>query len=78
MKNLFDVSGKVAVVSGGSRGIGAMIARGLVENGVRTYITSRKEQELQATAAALSELGECIGKARKHSAWAARVSRVSS
>ncbi len=60
MKNLFDVSGQVAVVTGGSRGIGAMIAQGLVENGVRTYITSRKEQELQETAAALSALGECI------------------
>lgn len=60
MKNLFDVSGKVAVVTGGSRGIGAMIARGFVENGVRTYITARKEEELQATASELSELGECI------------------
>ncbi len=60
MKNLFDISGKVAVVTGGSRGIGAMIARGFVENGVRTYITSRKEQELRATEADLAALGECI------------------
>ena len=60
MKNLFDLSGKVAVVTGGSRGIGAMIARGFVENGVRTYITARKEQELLATADELSALGECI------------------
>jgi NAD(P)-dependent dehydrogenase (short-subunit alcohol dehydrogenase family) len=60
VKNLFDVSGKVAVVTGGSRGIGAMIARGLVDNGVRTYITSRKEEELRATEAELSGLGECI------------------
>lgn len=60
MKNLFDVSGKVAVVTGGSRGIGAMIARGFVENGVKTYITARKEEELNATAQELSALGECI------------------
>jgi NAD(P)-dependent dehydrogenase (short-subunit alcohol dehydrogenase family) len=60
VKNLFDVRGKVAVVTGGSRGIGAMIARGLVENGVRTYITARKEEELRATEAELSQLGECI------------------
>jgi len=60
MKNLFDVSGKVAVVTGGSRGIGGMIARGFVENGVKTYITARKQEELEATAAELSRLGECI------------------
>lgn len=60
MKNLFDVAGKVAVVTGGSRGIGAMIARGFVENGVRTYITARKEEELRATEEQLSAVGECI------------------
>jgi len=60
MKDLFNVSGKVAVVTGGSRGIGAMIARGFVENGVKTYITARKEQELQATQQTLAELGQCI------------------
>jgi len=60
MKNLFDVKGKVAVVTGGSRGIGAMIARGFVENGVRTYITARKEAELRDTERELSALGECI------------------
>jgi NAD(P)-dependent dehydrogenase (short-subunit alcohol dehydrogenase family) len=60
MKDLFSVQGKVAIVTGGSRGIGAMIARGFVENGVKTYITARKEEELQATAKALSALGECI------------------
>ena len=37
-----------------------MIARGFVENGVKTYITARKEAELQATAKELSQLGECI------------------
>lgn len=60
MDNLFDVSGKVAVVTGGSRGIGAMIARGFVTNGVKTYITSRKEEELRATEKELSALGECV------------------
>lgn len=60
MKSLFSVAGKVAIVTGGSRGIGAMIARGFVENGARTYITARKMEELEATAKELSEHGECI------------------
>lgn len=60
MQGLFDLSGKVALVTGGSRGIGAMIARGFVEAGVRTYITARKEEELRATETELSQHGECI------------------
>ncbi|MEP3421275.1 MAG: glucose 1-dehydrogenase [Erythrobacter sp.] len=60
MKSLFDVAGKVAVVSGGSSGIGAMMARGLLENGAKVYITARKAERLEAMAKELSELGECI------------------
>jgi NAD(P)-dependent dehydrogenase (short-subunit alcohol dehydrogenase family) len=60
MKNLFDVSGKVALVTGGSRGIGEMIAEGYVANGVKTYISARKAEACDATAARLSETGECI------------------
>jgi len=60
MKNLFDVAGKVALVTGGSRGIGEMIAEGFVANGVKTYISSRKAEACDATAARLSEQGECI------------------
>jgi NAD(P)-dependent dehydrogenase (short-subunit alcohol dehydrogenase family) len=60
MKNLFSLKGKVALVTGGSRGIGAMIARGYVENGVRTYVASRKAEACEATAKELSAYGECI------------------
>ena len=61
MKKLFDVSGKVAVVTGGSRGIGFMIARGFVENGVKVYIAARKKEQVDAATAELSKLGECVG-----------------
>ena len=60
MKNLFDVSGKVALVTGGSRGIGEMIAEGYVANGVKTYISARKADACDATAERLSKQGECI------------------
>lgn len=60
MQNLFDVEGKVAVVSGGSSGIGAMMARGLLENGAKVYITARRAEPLNAMAEELSEFGECI------------------
>ena len=60
INRLFDVSGKVAVVTGGSKGIGEMIAEGLVENGAKTYIVARDPEALNATAERLSKLGECI------------------
>lgn len=60
IQDLFSLDGKVAVVTGGSRGIGRMIAHGLVVNGVRTYITARKAEACHRTAAQLSELGTCI------------------
>jgi NAD(P)-dependent dehydrogenase (short-subunit alcohol dehydrogenase family) len=60
MKNLFSVSGKVALVTGGSRGIGYMIARGFVENGVKTYISARKAEACDAAARELSQYGTCV------------------
>jgi NAD(P)-dependent dehydrogenase (short-subunit alcohol dehydrogenase family) len=59
MTDLFDISGKSALVTGGGRGIGLMIARGLVQAGVRVTIASRKEADLDAAVAELSSLGEC-------------------
>jgi NAD(P)-dependent dehydrogenase (short-subunit alcohol dehydrogenase family) len=60
VRNLFDVSGKVAVVSGGSSGIGFMMAQGLLENGAKVYITARKVAQLETAQKELSAFGECI------------------
>ena len=60
MNDLFQLNNKSALVTGGSRGIGEMIATGFVSNGVKTYISSRKADACDATAARLSEQGECI------------------
>ncbi|MEM7409717.1 MAG: SDR family NAD(P)-dependent oxidoreductase [Myxococcota bacterium] len=60
MKNLFSVEGKVALVTGGSRGIGLMIARGYVENGARVYISSRNADVCTEVAAELSKHGTCV------------------
>jgi NAD(P)-dependent dehydrogenase (short-subunit alcohol dehydrogenase family) len=57
--SLFDVSGKTALVTGGGRGIGLMMARGLVQAGVRVVIASRKAEDLEAAAAELRGSGEC-------------------
>lgn len=57
--DLFAVTGKVALVTGGTSGIGLMIARGLVERGVRTYIVGRVPETCEATARQLSRGGDC-------------------
>ena len=56
---LFGVEGKRVLVTGGSRGIGEMIANGFVEAGARVYITSRKADACEETAAALGKEGFC-------------------
>ena len=62
MKNLFSIEGKTALVTGGSRGIGEMIAAGFLANGAKVYISSRKAETCDATAKRLQEEygGECI------------------
>ena len=60
MKDLFSLEGRVAVVTGGSRGIGKMIAQGYLEQGATVYITARKAPVCDQTAEELSAFGKCI------------------
>jgi len=60
LQDLFSVEGKTALVTGGSRGIGLMIARGFVESGAKTYISSRNADVCDQVASELSQSGTCI------------------
>ena len=57
VKQLFDMTGKTALVTGGSRGLGLQLARALGEAGARIMISSRKEADLQTAAAELKSAG---------------------
>ena len=62
MKELFSIEGKIALVTGGSRGIGEMITAGFLANGAKVYISSRKADVCESTAKRLMEThgGECV------------------
>ncbi|MBV8620751.1 MAG: SDR family oxidoreductase [Curvibacter sp.] len=57
---LFSLQGRSALITGGSRGIGRMIAEGFLAQGARVYISARKAEACQQTAAELSRLGPCV------------------
>jgi NAD(P)-dependent dehydrogenase (short-subunit alcohol dehydrogenase family) len=59
MNELFSLEGRTALITGGSRGIGRMIAKGFLMQGARVYISSRKAAACEETAAELSSLGPC-------------------
>ncbi len=55
MNDLFDLTGRVALITGGSKGLGKAMARGMAMAGADVVISSRHEAELQA---AMEEIGE--------------------
>ena len=59
--DLFSILGKTALVTGGTRGIGRMIAEGFVDAGATVYISSRKADVCAEVAAELSKRGTCVG-----------------
>ena len=59
MKNMFSLAGKTALVTGGSVGIGAMIAEGFVNFGASVYIAARRENELKNKKEELAKIGVC-------------------
>jgi NAD(P)-dependent dehydrogenase (short-subunit alcohol dehydrogenase family) len=60
MSDLFSLQGRTALITGGSRGIGRMIATGYLRQGAKVYITARKAEACLKTARELSEFGTCI------------------
>lgn len=60
MSDIFSLKGKTALVTGGTSGIGYMIAEGLVKHGARVYVASRKVDACEETAQTLSAFGECF------------------
>src|SRR5882724_10623657 len=60
MKDLFELKGRVALVTGASRGMGKMIAEGFIAYGAKVYISARKGDACDATARELSKSGQCI------------------
>ncbi len=58
--HLFSLKGRTALITGGSRGIGRMIAEGFLAQGAKVYISARKAAACDQTAKELSAFGPCV------------------
>ena len=86
MNDLFSLAGRTALITGGSRGIGRMIAAGFLAQGAKVYISSHKAEACDKTAAELASAGPCFalpadvstmeGVATLTAAFSARESRL--
>src|SRR5205814_527470 len=82
----FSLKGRTALITGGSRGIGKMIAEGFIAQGARVYISARKAEACDATAKELAKGGTCVslpmdvstveGAQKLAAAYAARESKL--
>ena len=59
MKDMFSLEGKVALITGGATGIGAMIAQGYAHFGAKVYIVARREERLRKKQEELARIGAC-------------------
>ena len=59
MKDLFSLKGRTALITGGSAGIGEMIAEGFVDFGAKVYIVARREDVLMKKQEELASIGAC-------------------
>lgn len=59
INKLFSLPGKNALITGGSSGLGLMMAKGLLQNGVRVYISSRSREKCDKALAELEKMGDC-------------------
>ena len=74
--SIFDLTGKVALVNGGSRGIGEAIARGLAAQGATVLVSSRKQESVDAVAASLTAAGATAKGYACHTGKAAEVAAL--